>query len=188
MSLFLAGDERITSRSLTRAELTDLAIKSARDEALGKRLVAAYSKAYPDASPALLLILIESDRGIILDTVKLAERRAARHTAPVYMYQLAWESPAMGGKLLACHALDVPLVFDNVTQRGLAGGKTGQALAATMSEAWATFARTGSPQTKGLPNWPTYTMPDRSTMIFDEDCRIEKDPGGQARAAWLGSP
>jgi para-nitrobenzyl esterase len=41
-----------------------------------------------------------------------------------------------------------------------------------MSLAWASFARDGRPQP---PAWPEYGA-ERSTMVLDEDVRVEADP------------
>ena len=43
-----------------------------------------------------------------------ARRGAARH-GPVWMYLFTWETPAFGGVLKACHALEIPFVFDTST-------------------------------------------------------------------------
>ena len=62
-----------------------------------------------------------------------------------------------GGRLKSPHALDVPFTFDtidltNATDRSA----TAHTLAATMSETWAAFARSGVPAHKSLPHWPAY--------------------------------
>jgi para-nitrobenzyl esterase len=57
-------------------------------------------------------------------------------------------------------------------------------LAARMSEAWIHFARTGNPNHSGLPNWPAYTPQDRSTMVFDTECKMVNDPQSEERQYW----
>ena len=59
------------------------------------------------------------------------------------------------------------------------------ALAAIVSEVWATFARTGTPQTAALPTWPAYDPAGRATMLFDAKCQIAEDPDREARLAWM---
>ena len=56
-----------------------------------------------------------------------------------------------------------------------------------MSEMWATFAREGRPSAKGQPEWRPYALPERATMIFDSECRLESDPEGAERAFWQRS-
>jgi para-nitrobenzyl esterase len=48
-----------------------------------------------------------------------------------------------------------------------------------MGEAWASFARTGKPGHRGLPEWPAYNAEKRATMIFDNVCRVKDDPEGE---------
>jgi len=40
-------------------------------------------------------------------------------------------------------------------------------LSKQISGAWAAFARHGTPQRHGLPDWPAYSTSQRATMIFD---------------------
>jgi para-nitrobenzyl esterase len=101
------------------------------------------------------------------------------------MYSLAWETPALGGRLKAPHALDLPFVFGNTeiadATRAAAGAPE---LAAIMTSAWAQFGRTGSPATEGLPGWPSYTADRRAVMVFDNECRTVTDPDRDARLLW----
>jgi para-nitrobenzyl esterase len=109
----------------------------------------------PGANPAEHLIAAATAAQFWVRSVLLAERKAAQGKAPVYMYSLAWETPALGGRLKAPHALDLPFVFDNTEiadgTRGAAGAGE---LAATMALSWAQFARTGSPPRKDCRNGP----------------------------------
>ena len=41
---------------------------------------------------------------------------------------------------------------------------------------WLAFAKTGNPNTKGVPVWPAYNKTDRSTMILDTKMRVVKQP------------
>jgi para-nitrobenzyl esterase len=52
-----------------------------------------------------------------------------------------------------------------------------------MSDAWIQFARTGNPNAPKLPTWPAYDAANRSTMVFDNTCRIERDPLRESRVA-----
>ena len=115
----------------------------------------------------------------------MAERKAKQAQAPVYMYSFEWETPVLGGRLKAPHALDVPFTFDtidltNATDRSAAA----HALAATMSGTWAAFARTGRPEHRSIPAWPAYDLTERSTMMLDTEWSVEKDPRGETRQLW----
>lgn len=121
-------------------------------------------------------------------SIRIAELQSATATAPVFMYLFAWRSPALGGKLRATHALDVPFVFDNIAH---APGMTGDlpeahALARKVSQAWVAFARNGTPDHAELTPWPAYTETERATMILDNECRVVNDPDREQRLAWEG--
>ncbi|MBN2242538.1 MAG: carboxylesterase/lipase family protein [Acidobacteria bacterium] len=146
-------------------------------------LIPALRSAFPDYSPSDLVVAVESMKGYWAATVMQAERKAAQGAAPVYVYFLAWETRADNGRLRAHHALDVPLVFNNVeTMRDMVGpGPEPQRMADLMSSAWAAFARTGNPGTEGLPDWPAYDLENRSTMIFDTESHIQTKPYEEIR-------
>ena len=107
-----------------------------------------------------------------------------------FSYLFTWRSPAMGGKLGACHALDVPFVFRQLGSSEaefLTRGRSPQSLGDMMSTAWAAFAGTGQPAAAGLPGWPAYG-PGRRTMILDELPRLEADPRQELREFWVDEP
>lgn len=153
--------------------------------------LAVYRKTRPDTTPAERLIAAATDR-VRIGSIRLAERkragaRAAGTEAGVWMYRLDFTTPVLGGKLGAPHALDLPFMFDNLHASQLHGDRPGsQELADRMSEAWIAFARHGSPQHPGLPEWPEYEPARRATMIFDAECAVVDDPEGEEREAWEG--
>jgi para-nitrobenzyl esterase len=144
---------------------------------------------YPDATPSDLYILIDTGhRRYPIDSIKLAERKAAQAAAPVYCYRFDWRSPARYGRLRTPHALEIPFVFDNA---GLGTWQTltrsvpeAFALAARVSATWAAFARTGDPNSGDLPRWQPYSLPDRPTMVIDNESRQEHDPAAGERLLW----
>jgi para-nitrobenzyl esterase len=147
------------------------------------KLVPALHSAFPDYSPTDLINSVESLKGYFIATTWQAERKAALGKAPVYVYLMAWETLADNGRLRAHHALDVPLVFDNVeANRSMVGpGPEPQAMADLMSNVWVTFARTGDPNTEGLPNWPVYNTENRNTMVFDTESHVVERPYEEIR-------
>ncbi|HEY9217436.1 MAG TPA: carboxylesterase family protein, partial [Phenylobacterium sp.] len=179
-TLFLVADPRFGE--FTEADLERRSKAAAGDKA--ERLVAALRGAYPDYSPTHLISALQTATGMWLGSIQLAERKAAQKAAPVYMYQLTWETPVSRGRLKCPHALEIPLVFDNVEKaRNFVGrGEEPQTLAEQMSEAWLAFARTGDPNTAGLPRWPAYDAERRATMIFDTTSQVVEDPNADVRA------
>jgi para-nitrobenzyl esterase len=133
----------------------------------------------PGASPGDVLCALITDRYFRLPALAVCEARAAAAAAPTFIYEFAWPSPVDG--LGACHSLEIPFVFDNLTASGaeLALGPAPPAgLAGRMHAAWIGFARTGDPGWAAFDN--TYPV-----MIFDgASCAIELDPRGDERRAW----
>jgi para-nitrobenzyl esterase len=173
--------------SLPGADMDDAEMLARAIALLGEPahgLVETYREARPREAPSELLISIMSDV-TRMRSIHLAERKLQLGgTGPVFMFLFCWESPMLGGKLKACHALDVPFVFDNVAQVPLTGGSTERfELAADMSRRWATFARTGAPGGE-QPDWPAYSVERRETMLFDCPSRVECDPRADERLAW----
>jgi len=144
---------------------------------------------YPGATPSDLYILLHT--GFLrypIDSIKLAERKAARGAAPVYLYKFEWPSPARWGKMQTPHALEIPFVFDNV---GIGGWATltrstpdAFALAAKVSATWAAFARTGDPNSGDLPRWDPYRLPGRATMVINNESALVGDPARDERLLW----
>jgi para-nitrobenzyl esterase len=140
-------------------------------------LMALYRRTRPSASPTDLLDSVVSTDAMWLDLVHIAERKVAGGQASVFMYQFAYESDVLGGRLKAAHGMEVPFVFDDVESAAMAGKRPERLeVARVMSEAWVAFARTGDPNHPDLPKWTTYSPSDRSRMIFDTQCRLEPDP------------
>ncbi len=160
----------------TEADLMKRARAAAGDKA--EALVAALRQAYPDYSPTHLICAVQTVTMMWANSVTLAERKAAQGCTPVFMYMMTWETPVARGALKCPHALEIPLVFDNVeTARNFVGrGDEPQKIADQMAPAWLAFARTGDPNGSALAHWPAYEPGSRATMIFDLESRVESDP------------
>jgi para-nitrobenzyl esterase len=173
-TLFMFADPKFGD--YTEEDLAKRAKQSAGDKA--EALIAAARETFPDYSPSHLASAVQTVTMMWRDSIAMAERKAAQGAAPVYMYLLEWETPRGRGRLRSPHALEIPLVFDNVeTARNFVGnGEAPQALAEQMSEAWLAFARTGDPATPALPDWPPYEPSRRATMVFNLESRVVNDP------------
>jgi para-nitrobenzyl esterase len=181
---FLVDDDAVWNRTLSEADLRNRLTAIAGSEV--DRLLDLYQTRNPSANPAERLVAALTAGQFWVRSVLFAERKAAQAgAAPVYMYSLAWESPAFGGRLKTPHAIDLPFVFDTTDiAEGTAGGPGAGELAAVMSASWTAFARTGNPATSGLPEWPAYTAAARNVMVFDNNCRAISDPDPEARRIW----
>jgi para-nitrobenzyl esterase len=182
-ALFLAPDDAVWNRTLSEDELTTRVAKVAGGNT--EAVLALYRQMHPGMNPAELLIEITTDSNFWVRSVLLAERKAAKSKAPVYMYSFNWRTPVLGGKLMAPHAIDVAFVFDTVDVGGITGHSPAAAkIAAVESLTWASFARAGTPDNKAIPHWPAYTAAERETMMIDSEWRLQSDPQHEARVLW----
>src|ERR1700674_1065675 len=142
------------------------------------QVIETYRKAHPDASPWDLYILIATDHPRGIYARELAKRKAAQAAAPAYLYRFDWETPEGGGHMRSPHTIEMPFVFHNVAIAGPLISKMPEAyaLAEKVSAAWVAFARTGDPNTPGVPRWPAYSAGSRDTMLFNNTLRVEQDP------------
>ena len=147
------------------------------DDAKTKEVIELYRHNRPKASNVELYQIIASDN-FRAGPMTQTERKAEQASAPVYQYYFRWNSVVRDGKLRAFHTLDIPFAFNNVE---IATSMTGTAqsryaLATKVSSAFASFARTGNPNTGGLPNWPQFDLKTRATMALNNDCEVLNDP------------
>ena len=188
LASFLATDEAVWNRTLTEQALHDRVAAVAGGHV--EQVIETYRRLRPGMRPAELLIAALTNSNFRTRSLIVAERRALqaqeeKSAAPVYMYAFNWETPLFGGRLKAPHALDVPFTFDTIDLTNATDGSPAALrLAATMSGAWAVFARSGRPEHPALPAWPAYDVIERATMMLDSECRVERDPGGETRLLW----
>ncbi len=181
MTLFMAGQPWF-------GRLTDDQLNAQAPMIAGPKapaLLAALRKAHPNYSPTYLMTELITTTFMWQGSITLAERKAAQKAAPVYMYQLRWETPIGGGIFKTPHTLEIPLVFDNVeNSRALVGpGPDPQTVADQMSAAWLAFAKTGDPNNAATLPWPPYDATSRATMIFNVKSEVEDDPYAEVRQA-----
>ena len=144
-----------------------------------------YRAAQPGGSPGDVLAAVLTDWWVRVPAMRLADAHVPAAGA-TFMYEFAWPSPAFAGRLGACHALEIPFVFDTLDlgRRQMLGGALGenppQPLADTMHRAWVDFASHGD------PGWPRYDLQRRAVMRLGESSELVIDPYAQERALWAG--
>jgi para-nitrobenzyl esterase len=142
---------------------------------------AAYRTALPEASPGEILAAVIRDRTFRIPAVRMAEARAASDL-PTYVYEFAWGSPQLDGRLGATHALEIGFVFDTLDDPAgepFVGPKPPQHLADAMHAAWVAFVTTGD------PGWGPYGT-ERTVMRFDDASAVVHDPARGLRELWTG--
>ena len=117
------------------------------------------------------------------NAIEAAERKSKQNGAPAWLYEFTWKTPVLGGMLKTPHTLCIPFVFGNVdvAKEFVGTGPEQMALMDTVMETWLAFARTGNPNNPCLPDWQHYNASDRTTMIFDNECALVKDPKPEDR-------
>jgi para-nitrobenzyl esterase len=158
-------------------------------------LIAAYrtsrsGRGEPSA-PSDLFAAVETDRFFGVPALRLAERHSA-HQKRVFRYLFTWKSPAMGGLLGSCHALELGFVFGTLGLPGMAqfsgSGPAAEALGARMQDAWLAFARSGDPSCESVGEWPAFSADAPQTKILDGEFRVESAPYDDELRAWVGVP
>ncbi|HUB85189.1 MAG TPA: carboxylesterase family protein [Rhizomicrobium sp.] len=91
---------------------------------------------------------------------------ALAHRGRAHVYEFGWRSPAFGGRLGACHALELPFAFNTLASctgaRGFVGPNPPQELAQHTHDIWLRFAKDGS-----LP-WDEFNASTRQVYRLDE--------------------
>lgn len=158
-----------------RAQLLDVV-----DRDLETDVAARICRAYADTREGNRAL--GSDLNFVMPTLHVAERHAAAG-APTWVYRFDYPHPALG----AYHALELlfqwpfPGLLGAMLRGGfLTGLRSG--LSDRMRAAWASFVRTGAPG----DDWPNFTLPHRSTRLFDRQDRVVADPMRLRREAWSG--
>ena len=142
-----------------------------------------YREAFPSAGPEELYELVNADWLFRMPTLHLAQAHAAAGDR-THLYELTWPAPGMGGALGACHGLDIPLVFGNLSsgRPALLIGQTPSAeaegLSAWIRAAWTAFAADGD------PGWPAYDAEQRLVQILDTPPAVTAYPEEASRLLW----
>ncbi|GIN94776.1 para-nitrobenzyl esterase [Siminovitchia terrae] len=114
-----------------------------------------------------------------IPAIRFAEFQA-KHS-PTWMYLFTWPSKIEG--LGACHAVEVPFVFHNLSDADaelFLGENPPESLADQMQNAWVSFAQSGNPAHSGIPDWPAYDD-KRKTMVIHNEWQIKGDPYKEER-------
>jgi para-nitrobenzyl esterase len=201
MILANTHDETVTSAAGPTGVLTweqaPAALKNSVGQFLGsytpEEIIRRYREIYPDRDAAHVVVAAAVAFRAWPGQVIEADRRAAdvRSQAHTWVYRIDWKVPFPGH--WALHTIDLPFVFDNVALApGMCGASAeeqaaAQPLATRMSEMLIAFVRTGNPNCKQVPHWPSYDLKERNTMIFDTETRVEKDPRGAERVFAAGA-
>ncbi|WP_369241342.1 carboxylesterase/lipase family protein [Streptomyces sp. R21] len=144
-----------------------------------------YRDAFPAAGPDELYELVNSDWLFRMPSLHLATAQITGG-GRAHVYELTWPAPGMGGVFGACHGLDVPLVFGNLSSGqpavliGESPSPAAEGLSADLRTAWTAFAAHGD------PGWPAYDVEHRLTRLFDTRPTVTAYPEETSRLLWQG--
>jgi para-nitrobenzyl esterase len=121
-------------------------------------LIAALRAERPEATPGEIAAGAITEVAFRAPTERLLARHAELGSGSTHSYRFTWRSGALGGRLGAAHAVDLPFVFDTLATPGASGsddallGVDGgpQELATRMHAAWVRYV------TDGDPGWAPY--------------------------------
>jgi para-nitrobenzyl esterase len=142
-----------------------------------------YREAFPAAADEQLYELANADWAFRMPSLHLADAQIAGG-GRAHLYELTWSAPGLGGSLGACHGLDVPLVFGNLSNGrpamliGDPPSPAAQELSAQIRRAWTAFAAHGD------PGWPAYDADHRLAQLFDTPSMVTAYPEETSRLLW----
>jgi para-nitrobenzyl esterase len=150
---------------------------------LGQDGLAVYRANRPGASPGDIMAAVISDWFFRVPAIRVAEARGATGAARTWMYRFDQPEPQANHNLGACHAAEVPFVFDTIARtdvRRRLGDTPSQAVADRTHRVWVDFI------TGGDPGWAPYGTVSRTTGLLTETADPVNDPAGDERALWEG--
>jgi para-nitrobenzyl esterase len=160
------------------------------DQSKAREMLETYKKAREgknstDAKEIFNALL--TDQIFRISTIQLLEAQS-KHQPNTYNYMFTWPSPGLNGELGACHALEIPFLFNTMIDpklKDLVGECSGyNELSNNIMDAWIAFARSGNPNNDSIPHWPPYNSETRSTMLIDEQFQVVEKFLDEERAAW----
>ena len=126
----------------------------------------------PDKTGAVFLVgsKIAADQMMVAPARDLARLMAAKGQ-PSYEYRFSYVAESLREKWKgAPHATEIPFVFDTVEARyGKDLTAADKAAAQAMHTYWVNFAKTGSPNGDGVPEWPRYSTAEDILLNFTDD-------------------
>jgi para-nitrobenzyl esterase len=144
-------------------------------------MIQTYREQMPGATTADLFVAIQSDWFCRVPAIRYIEARG-NAGADSYAYEFAWQPATYGGRLGACHTLEIPFVFgtlDDPWGIELRGSDAPRSLAHQVHGTWVRFV------TSGNPGWPAYSAA-RTVRVLDLESSLVRDPGAFRRLAWEG--
>ena len=143
---------------------------------------AKYKSIYPDLSDQQLRIRAVTAEEYWIPSVRMAEAQTQSNSS-TWMYRLDYTKPSGPLANEAYHALDLSLVWQKPDSIESAD-TTAAPIALQMHQAWVAFILGNTPAAPNLPDWPTYNLETRPTMIFAPTPHLDNNPNQPERELW----
>jgi para-nitrobenzyl esterase len=145
--------------------------------------LAVYRANRPSGGAGDVLAAVITDWFFRVPAIRVAEARCAPGGAGTWMYRFDYPEPLDNHGFGACHAVEVPFVFDTMARSGVAaliGDAPSQGVADRVHRVWVDFIAGGD------PGWAPYDVGARTTGLLTQDVVSVDDPAGDERALWEG--
>jgi len=137
-------------------------------------------------SPVAIWRAIMTDSMFRIPAIRTADLHS-QHTPRTWMYLFDYASPALDGRLGACHSLDVPFVFGTTgvgeLKRLCGDTHLVRCLSEIIHDTYVAFAKHGTPA-NAMFDWPPYERTRRRTMRLGMESHLEDAPMDAERAFW----
>ncbi len=176
-AFFVIGDPRMSAMGTEdlRRWVRRLAGDDTRVSALISEVERARTRRGEPVGPRDLWTAIATEYVFRVPSIRFADAHAragsvdgagsGRSGAGTYVYLFTWETPAFGGSLGSCHALEIPFVMGTVANPAVqafsGGGEDALSLSKVIQGAWVRFARFGDPG-----EWSQWSTDRRPTEIL----------------------
>jgi para-nitrobenzyl esterase len=172
------------------ARLDDEALRDNASRVFGARTddaIEIYYSSAPNLTPLDVWTQMMTDVMFRIPAIRMAELHS-EHTPQTWMYRFDHPSPALEGRLGACHSIDIPFVWGTCDTENMprfcGAGDAADALSNVMMDTYLAFARHHDPNNAHLPAWPGYTSAERQTMRLESEPGVVSDPGAAVREFW----
>jgi len=164
--------------------INDQALESASSAyRLSADALTVYRANRPGASAGDVLAAVITDWFFAIPAIRVAEARAASGTTSTWVYRFDHPAPENNHRYGACHAAEIPFVFDALAHEDLyplIGDNPSQAVADHTHKVWVDFI------THGDPGWAAYDTTSRTTGLLSDHINATSDPAADERVSWNG--
>lgn len=156
-----------------------------------------YEQSRSDQPERSVFHAVGTDLFFRMPTIRLVESRLVGGATETYLYRFDWIPPAPGHPDIefgSPHGAELAFVFDHPDGwTDMYGEEIPRPLVDEVMDSWIAFARTGDPNTNGVPRWPSYDLDTRTTLLLDATNNdatsgAVDDPDGREREFWVDIP